>query len=107
MYMYIPCYFTYFITFHFHQSITADPENPSIKVEYANTTLKPGNKYTKVAVLVFSVGPHPQSTDPDISGIIKIWAEDKASFHQLTVPYEAQVLPGSAITIVLVLVGFL
>lgn len=75
------------------KSITPVPDNPAIKVEYANLTLKPSTKYTKIGFLVFSVGAF--IGEEQESGIVKIWAEDKASFHQLTVPYEAQIQTGS------------
>ena len=62
-------------------------------------TLKPSTKYTKIGFLVFSVGS--SIGEEQELGIVKIWAEDKASFHQLTVPYEAQIQRGYVYNIVL------
>ena len=49
---------------------------------------------TRVNSLLYSVWHSADVHSPDTDMILKIWAEDRTSFHQLTIPYEATILRG-------------
>ena len=68
------------------------PDDLPIVVNFTNTSLKPGLKYIRVAMLSFVVN----STTPGgkSTGTIKIWGEDHTSFYHVQVPYEAHIMKG-------------